>query len=221
MSKEKTVELSRMLKKVYKDEAKIDECVDYTANEIKEVINHKNEVAASGVIGVGKCPVCGGTMRSLAWGYGCSNYKDGCTFAINRKIANKIVPETQVIKLLENGITDTIKDFKSKEGREFSAKLKIEDGKVAFDFFVPKTTKLPCPCCQNSLTDEKWAWKCSCGFSINHEIAGVKINENYLSELSADGVTSSINGFKSKTGKVFAAKLKLNKETRKVDFLFM
>ena len=36
--------------------------------------------------------------------------------------------------MLTDGLTDWIKDFKKKDGSKFSAKLKLQDGKVVFSF---------------------------------------------------------------------------------------
>ena len=220
MSKEKTVELSQLLKKVYKGEVTIQDCLSFTVKEIREVISHKDEIEISGSTGVGKCPVCGGRIKAISWGYGCSNYKNGCGFSISKKIAEKTLSEAQVRELLEKGVTEEIKGFKSKDGKEFSAKLKIEEGKVAFVFFEPQKTSFHCPCCSDSLTKEKWEWKCRCGFSLNHEIAGKKLSDTHLDQLIHFGITNTINGFKSKAGKIFSAKLKLNKEKKVVEFIF-
>lgn len=220
MSKEKTVELSQMLKKVYKGDVETKDCLSFVTDEIKEIMKHKDDVAISGAAGIGKCPVCGGTVKILSWGYGCANYKNGCEFSISKKFAGKIISESQVKKLLERGITDEIKGFKSKEGKEFSAKLKVQDGKVTFAFFEPEKTSVACPCCEKAIINDKWSWKCSCGFSLSHEIANKKIAEKHLKQLSEKGITEKISGFKSKTGKTFDAKLKLNKKERKIEFSF-
>ena len=99
-------------------------------------------------IGV-KCPVCGGEMVTTPFGYGCGNYKkdkSGCNFNIG-EIAGMVIPEEQVRKLIENGITDTIRGFKSKTGRKFDARLRLnkdeQTGKVSasFDFENVKPQK--------------------------------------------------------------------------------
>lgn len=220
MSKEKTVELGQLLKKVYKDEMEIKDCLAFALDEIKDTLKHKDEVSVDGAAGFGKCPVCGGTVKSLSWGYGCSNYQKGCEFSISKKFAGKMLPEEQVKKLLEQGITDEIKGFKSKEGKDFSAKLKVESGKVTFVFFTPEKSKLPCPCCAGEIVNDKWAYKCTCGFALNHEIAGKKITEKHFKQIIDAGITENISGFKSKAGKSFNAKLKLNKGSKKIEFVF-
>jgi len=42
--------------------------------------------------------------------------------------------KTNIKQLLENGITTEIKGFKSKSGKQFNAKLQINDGKIEFLF---------------------------------------------------------------------------------------
>ena len=82
-------------------------------------------------------------------GYGCANYKNdksGCNFNIGQ-VAGLDIPEEQVKKLIEEGITDTIRGFKSKSGNRFDACLKLnkdeQTNKVSatFDFENVKPQK--------------------------------------------------------------------------------
>ena len=220
MSKEKTVELSQLLKKVYKDEMEIRDCLGFTLDEIRETLKYKDEINIDGSTGVGKCPVCGKMVKELSWGYGCTNYKNGCEFSIGKKFAGKTIPKSQILKLLEQGMTDEIKGFKSKAGKEFSAKLKVEDGKITFAFSGPEESKITCPCCGKNLINDKWAYKCSCGLSISHEIAGKKLSEQNVKQLIEKGSTDMLEGFKSKAGKPFKARLVFNKDSKKIEFSF-
>ncbi len=79
------------------------------------------------------CPLCGKPLRKMNWGWGCSGYKEGCKFSIG-SIAGKKLTDTQVKQLIEKGKTSEIKGFTSKAGKKFSAKLKMEEGKISFDF---------------------------------------------------------------------------------------
>lgn len=83
-----------------------------------------------------KCPLCGGTIRPTSFGYGCSNYKSGCKFTINKTICDKKLTPKQVESLLTKGRTSEIKGFVSKKtGKTFSAKLVLgSDGKITFEF---------------------------------------------------------------------------------------
>jgi DNA topoisomerase-3 len=47
---------------------------------------------------------------------------------------HRAIPKEQVQKLITTGKTDLLPKFISKRGRPFSARLKLEDGKVGFEF---------------------------------------------------------------------------------------
>ena len=79
------------------------------------------------------CPLCGKPLRKVNWGWGCSGYKEGCKFSVG-SIAGKKLTDAQVKQLIEKGKTNEIKGFTSKAGKKFSAKLKMEEGKISFDF---------------------------------------------------------------------------------------
>lgn len=82
-----------------------------------------------------------------------------------------------------------------------------------------------CPCCGKPMKNMKFSITCDqeaggCGLKISREVAGKKLPESAIAALAAGKTTAEIKGFKSKSGKVFAARLAVNKETRKVDFVF-
>lgn len=81
------------------------------------------------------CPVCGkGEVRENSKGFGCSDYRNGCKFFIQKEIAGKKITVNQVAKLVAGERTGVLKGFKNKEGKEFSASLELQNGKVAFVF---------------------------------------------------------------------------------------
>jgi len=83
---------------------------------------------------IGSCPVCKkGTIHDTGTAWQCSNTPD-CKFRMGKSLCQKEIPPEQVIKLLEQGKTDLIPRFISKKGRPFSAFLKLENGKVGFEF---------------------------------------------------------------------------------------
>jgi DNA topoisomerase-3 len=49
-------------------------------------------------------------------------------------ILHREIPKEQVQKLITVGKTDLLPKFISKKGRPFSAHLKLENGKVGFEF---------------------------------------------------------------------------------------
>ncbi|MGX9134749.1 DNA topoisomerase 3 [Rummeliibacillus sp. JY-2-4R] len=82
-----------------------------------------------------ECPICHqGKLVARKSFYGCSNYRAGCKFTVSKTIASKKLSPNQVKDLCQNGVTKEMKGFKSKKGSSFSAKLKLDQGKVIFDF---------------------------------------------------------------------------------------
>lgn len=81
-----------------------------------------------------KCPACGkGKIHDTGTAYVCSQSPE-CKFRMGKTLCQLEVPGEQVKKLLASGKTDLIRRFISKKGRPFSAFLKVEDGKVVFEF---------------------------------------------------------------------------------------
>lgn len=141
MDKYKTSELGKALKKVFRGEYTIDDSVKLAQNEIKEVFTKKDvpieKDTDDGFFGekVGVCPLCGCDVTRTTFGYGCSGYKEGCKFSINNVILGRVISKSNVIMLLKDGKTSKIEGFVSKKtGKEFSAYLKLENGKAVFEF---------------------------------------------------------------------------------------
>lgn len=84
--------------------------------------------------GLGKCPLCGRDVTESQKGYGCSGWKEGCKFVIWKEISGKKITPAQAKELLEKGRVGPLKGFKSRTGKEFSAALVLEGGKVELDF---------------------------------------------------------------------------------------
>lgn len=231
MDKHKTVELGKVLKKVYKGEIKMMDSINVAKDEIYEVFSHKDIELEQGTEFnrgyIGICPICGKQIKKQSWGYGCSGYKEtGCKFGINNTIAGKKLTDSQVKALLENKITGTISGFTSKTGKQFSAKLQMDDeGKISFYFEDlqkdKKEVSCKCPKCGGKIINDKWAWKCenNCGFAVNYQIASKKLSDKDLHDLITNGTTAKLNGFKSKTGKTFSAKIVLD-DDKKTKFEF-
>lgn len=178
------------------------------------------------------CPLCGGDILKYKWGYGCSNYKNGCGFSIG-KISGKLLSESQVKKLIQNHEVGPIKNFKKKDGGSFEAKLKLliaEDGKKAeikFDFpDIPQVTDEldeKCPYCGGNMENGRYGWVCSnkCGLEIPYKIGrehGKSISSQLAKTLLILKKTEFMNDFVSKEGKPFTAALEL--KDKKVKLVF-
>lgn len=82
----------------------------------------------------GPCPLCGSDIVEQAKAFRCTGQKGECRFSIWKKIAGKTLGIRAVQALLKQGRTAVIKGFKSKAGKPFEARLKVEDGEIRFDF---------------------------------------------------------------------------------------
>ena len=135
MDKYKTSELGKGLKNVYKGNIKIDDVVNLTEDEIKEVFdNHSNDTGLY-MEKIGTCPLCGKDVVKGRYNYGCLGYKEGCNFKISFNICKKIITKEIAKELLTNKTTKEIEGFISKNNKEFKGKLKLEeDGKTSFVF---------------------------------------------------------------------------------------
>jgi len=140
MDKYKTSTLGQALKKVFRDEITVDESVDLAKTEISEVFAEKQQTPETdtfnGFYGdeVGLCPLCGGKVVKSRYGYGCMNYKEGCKFHIGGVICKRVISIANAKMILETGKSPKIQGFTSKAGKPFDAVLKLENGKVIFDF---------------------------------------------------------------------------------------
>ena len=94
---------------------------------------------------LGLCPICQkGQVYVLDRAYACENAvskEKTCTFRISKTILHREIPIEQVQKLIATGKTDLLPKFVSKKGRPFSAHLKLENGKVGFEFAARKPKK--------------------------------------------------------------------------------
>src|SRR5947207_1146702 len=94
---------------------------------------------------LGLCPICQkGQVYVLDRAYSCENAvakEKTCTFRISKNMLHREIPKEQVQKLITTGKTDLLPKFVSKKGRPFSAHLKLENGKVGFEFAERKPKK--------------------------------------------------------------------------------
>jgi DNA topoisomerase-3 len=100
-------------------------------------------IATAPATGLGACPLCGkGIVRETPKAYGCSRWKEGCTFTIWKKIAGKSISPSQAQELLVRKKTRKLKGFTSKKtGKKFDAALALDESfKVTFVFDAPATS---------------------------------------------------------------------------------
>lgn len=135
MDKYKTSQLGQALKKVYRGEMTVDDCVKEAETEITEIFSHRDDANGNGFYGdvVGKCPKCGKNLIRGRYNYCCEN-RENCNFKINFNILGCPIGKNQVTKILSDGISDKL-NFTSKGGKNFTAALKLSpDYKLNFEF---------------------------------------------------------------------------------------
>jgi DNA topoisomerase-3 len=91
----------------------------------------------TGMESVGICRKCGDKIFETENSYICERSqadRKACKFKLSKTILGRDIPKEQAQKLLSAGKTDLLDGFISKRGRPFSAYLKLEDGKVSFEF---------------------------------------------------------------------------------------
>ncbi len=107
---------------------------EFNGNGFEEKIDKQKHEA------LGLCPVCQkGQVYVLERAYICENAiaePKTCTFRMGKVILQRDIPKEQAQKLVATGKTDLLPRFISKKGRAFSAYLKLENGKVGFEFQI-------------------------------------------------------------------------------------
>ncbi|MBM7541872.1 type IA DNA topoisomerase [Amphibacillus cookii] len=125
------IEKSRIAKKSYLDEVymftkQAVETIKQTKGlTIREMSDSAKSTVTKEVIG--KCPVCGHRVIEGSKGFGCSNWKNGCSFVLwkhDKFLATmkKRVTKTMAKTLLANG-SAYVKGLTNKQGKKFNAYL--------------------------------------------------------------------------------------------------
>lgn len=138
MDKYKTSQMGAVLKKVFRGQMTVEQSVGVVKQEIEQIFdNIGKDKDFDGFVGdvVGKCPVCGNDVARTSFGYGCRGYRDGCKFSVGNVICKKVISFDSMQALLSTGSTPLLNGFVSKKsGKEFSARLVLENGSVVFRF---------------------------------------------------------------------------------------
>jgi len=136
--KEKTVEFSKLLKRVARGNISLDNIVETTRDELKKIISQ--DIKIEQVVKdrpdkekIGACPKCGqniyqGKTKTGKTNYYCNGYKQGCDFTLWEKMRyyqNEIkITKTKAKSLLKGG--DTKFKLVNKAGKDYEAFLKIK-----------------------------------------------------------------------------------------------
>ena len=159
--KNKTVEFSKLLKKVYKGEIEMNEVVDEVVKELDNITSKKEniEVKQNEIEkGIGTCPVCGKGQiyqkksKEGKTFYTCS--EEECKFFLwqdSKFFNNPITITKEKLKNMLAGKKQAFK-LKNKEGKEYEGYLKLKINGIYANFeldgFVNEVNNLgTCPVC--------------------------------------------------------------------------
>lgn len=141
--KNRTIELSKMLKRVYKNEQSVDEGIKL----IKEMLEHdiKKDIKIEAVVEekevIGICPRCKKNVYEGTKNFYCEGYKEGCNFALWKEdkffsARGKKITKSIASKLLKDKVV-AIKGFKKKDGKgEYNAKVEMVDNPPYVNFQI-------------------------------------------------------------------------------------
>ena len=181
------------------------------------------------------CPKCQSRpLKEEYRVYKCLN----CDYVLWKSVAGRQLDPDELKALFTEGRVGPLDGFRSKEGRPFSAAIKMgPEGKPEFDFpetnkeapdFSGQTPLLPCPVCKKGqVYDTESAYLCNraagpekdCTFRMSKTILQRPVPPEQVVKLLNTGKTDLLDKFISKKGRPFSAYLKLEK-TGKVGFEF-
>ena len=169
---------------------------------------------------LGPCPLCNAPVIRGKTGYGCSRWRDGCQFSLKEDSLGMKIDAPLMRELLLNRRSLTAHGVQDGDRRLLATLELDKKGKLGFN---PAETAAKesdpnaigtCPSCGGSIVEGAKAYGCSnwregCKFVIWKTIAQKEIAPEMAKELLDRGETATIEGFVSKAGKAFAAKLKV------------
>lgn len=154
------------------------------------------------------CPRCGYPIHKRDEVWACDNAE--CAFHVRPSVYGHEIQWRDMQQLVRDGKTSSIRDFKSKKGATFTAKLELtEDLKIRLSFDTPYN----CPKCGEMMQTWAWGIRCSsksCGFHLNTQVCGVTLRDEEIHAILSGQETELIKGFVNKSGKRFSAQLYLD-----------
>ncbi|MBN2327754.1 MAG: topoisomerase C-terminal repeat-containing protein, partial [Candidatus Omnitrophica bacterium] len=225
------MQLNRIAEGGGESEPFLDEIKRFVETAVEEI------KAAAGRMGdknaANRCPNCGGDIIEGKRGYGCSRWREedgGCKFVIWKVIDGKKITPLMLRNLLTKRRIGPLPGFSSEERGAFSACLHLvqsEEGwkvEVQADDSPPSKTAAKslgaCPDCGGEIVEGKKGFGCEnwrekdggCRFVIWKTVAKKRITKTIAAQLLKNGKTGVIEGFQSKQGKSFSARLKLARD---------
>ena len=183
MTKEKTVELSVLLKKVFNGELTENDVIEYTKEDLQYMFRNRNldirSCVEEGVIRekgfsgepLGECPICGSNVYETRNGFLCENASfepdSPCKFYIKKdninayfkKVTGNVIKPTTLSSMLKYGYVPVKTKTKNRTEYETLIRFKLrEDDTIGFEV-NPVIGK--CPVCHQNVVATPFGYKCS------------------------------------------------------------
>lgn len=169
---------------------------------------------------LGPCPLCKAPVIRGKTGYGCSRWREGCKFSLKQDSLGMSIDAPLIRELLLNGRSLTAYGIQDGKHRVLATLQLDKKGKLGFAHAeTSKQSSNPnalgaCPSCGGDIVEGDKAYGCTnwregCKFVIWKTIAQKEITLEIAKALLEQGKTASIEGFTSKAGKSFSAKLEV------------
>ncbi len=193
---------------------------------------------------LGRCPACGGSVIEGKRAYGCANWRESdgaCGFVIAKEVQGKLITPILLAKLLSKKRIGPLNRFYDAQGNPFDGFLELKQSQGAWSVAVIRSQKPvekslsakaigQCPACGGEIVEGNKGFGCAnwreengaCRFVIWKTIAQKPISAAIARTLLTRGSSERLEGFRSRKGKPFSARLKLERNGRglKVGFDF-
>ncbi len=154
-----------------------------------------------------------------------------CNWRLWRDVAHRPLKDSEIRALVRDGETKLLQGFTAKSGKAFSAILTLDDeGEVKFRFpprpEFDQTALGACPLCGGDVVEREKSYSCAnwkenhCVFAIWKEQSSHKVTRDEATGLLKGQVLGPFN-MRSRQGKRFRAKLRLEGEDGKVVYEFL
>ena len=178
---------------------------------------------------LGPCPECNAPVIRGRTGYGCSKWKEGCGFVLPGTLWGLTVTPILAREILIHKQSLTPHPLEVDGNRLFGFLGFDKQGKP--NYTASETVETPkdpkalgaCPVCTGEIVEGQKGYGCTnwrngCKFIIWKTIAKKEITLDLVQLILKDQVTPQLEGFISKAGKPFAARLRLVQGEIKFDF---
>jgi len=227
-SAELTGDWEARLKEIELGKGNPDDFMDGIRKHARDLVGAGGESHASG--GFGPCPLCGAPVIEGNRGFGCSDWKKGCRFVLWKDSDGIRLDAGTVRELLDLGHTLHPVPVRDGEGNPCMARLTLsENGDLRSQpvqgAALPKGRKklADCPLCGGAVYSADKGYTCSnqrqgCPLFVSKKIAKKQITQAIMKTLLSDKETERLEGFISRAGKPFSARLVLKEGRAVFDF---